>query len=180
MIYVYNPKDIRRPWFVSPRLLYYSPHIHADYVPFLARVMKAPELPPQAWSVVQMVLHSGNMATKWYIFGWFVHISFNKPRGIRNCLGRAKWNWQEWLLKFFQHLYCGLMSDALAMLRLEAGFKGCFESGYHQLVGLCSTVLRIQIPWISRNSRKILKGRSAAFNEWSFWILGCLIFEARR
>ena len=34
-------------WCHILRLLYYSPHVHADYVPFLACVMKSPELHPK-------------------------------------------------------------------------------------------------------------------------------------
>lgn len=56
----------------ASELLYYSPHVHADYVPFLACVMKPPELLPK-----------------------------------------------DWILKFFEHLYCGLVSDAIDMLRSD-------------------------------------------------------------
>ena len=58
----------------ASELLYFSPHVRADFVPFLACVMKTPEAP-------------------------------TRPK--------------DWVLKFFEHLYCGVIADALAMLRSD-------------------------------------------------------------
>ncbi|OLQ10319.1 hypothetical protein AK812_SmicGene5993 [Symbiodinium microadriaticum] len=65
----------------SSELLYYSPHIRGDFVPFLACVLKPPEA--------------------------------KRRQGV--------------LLEFFQHLYCGKVSDAFAMLRQDGGARSCLR-----------------------------------------------------
>eukprot|EP00434_Breviolum_minutum_P039583 symbB.v1.2.035153.t1/scaffold4672.1/size36684/2 len=61
----------------ASELLYFSPHIKADYVPFLACVLQSHNLRPK-----------------------------------------------DRVLKFFQHLYCGLISDAIAMLNSDSKARG--------------------------------------------------------
>ncbi|CAE7040414.1 unnamed protein product [Symbiodinium natans] len=66
----------------ASELLYYSPHIRGDFVPFLACVLKH---------------------------------SLESPRP------------QEAVLEFFQHLYTGKVSDALAMLRQDEKARSCLR-----------------------------------------------------